>query len=432
MDLSGGATTSTTNGVDSSEVLKLKRDHAQQREGLVLTKRPMATVKLFSLSVLQQLRRLSAYVIVHQHMVSAFCVFLLINITTLAILDGPHEKYVREVLAYLRFGIWWVGLGVASSIGLGSGLHTFVLYLGPHIALFTIRATQCGRVDLKCAPYDTPQFGLASSWQTKDCSLIGPPMYPRLVADGLDLYMVPLHKVLLQVQLEAVLWGLGTTLGELPPYFVSRAARLSGQRVKEFDDLMNPEESGSTGLFDFLKRWTILRFHKFGFFTILLFASVPNPLFDLAGIMCGQFLVPFWKFFLASLIGKALIKTHIQTVFIILACNAHLLEVIEAGLEWAILHVPAFAHLSPRIMSALGNAKDSFNGKVDAKPVHGSFSIAFVWNTVVLLMMAGFLASIITSMAQGFLMERQKQEMAALMELLSNNETKRCQDPKDF
>jgi len=48
-------------------------------------------------------------------------------------------------------------------------------------------------------------------------------MYPRLVTDGLDRYMVPLHKVLLQVQLEVVLWGLGTALGELPPYFVSRA-----------------------------------------------------------------------------------------------------------------------------------------------------------------------------------------------------------------
>jgi len=56
--------------------------------------------------------------------------------------------------------------------------------------------------------------------------------------------------------------------------FCTSAARLSGQRVKEFDDLMNPEESGSTGLFDLLKRWTILRFHEFGFFTILLFASV--------------------------------------------------------------------------------------------------------------------------------------------------------------
>ncbi|CAM6049229.1 unnamed protein product [Sphagnum compactum] len=429
--MSGGANTSTTKGVDSPQILKLKKDHVRQREGLVLTKRPVATIKLFSLSVLQQLQHLSVYIIVHWHMVFTFCVLLLISITMLVILDGPHEKYLREVLAYLRFGLWWVGLGVASSIGLGSGLHTFVLYLGPHIAMFTIRATQCGRVDLKCAPYDTPQFGLGSSWQTKDCSLIGPPMYPRLVTDGLDRYMVPLHKVLLQVQLEVVLWGLGTTLGELPPYFVSRAARLSGQRVKEFDDLVNPEESGGTGLFDLLKRWTILRFHEFGFFTILLFASVPNPLFDLAGIMCGQFLVPFWKFFLATLLGKALIKTHIQTVFIILVCNAHLLELIEAGLEWVILHVPIFAQFSPRIMSALGNAKDSFNGQAVAKPMQGKYSIAFVWNTIVLLMMAGFLASIITSMAQGFLMEKQKQEMAALTELLSNTETERCQDSKD-
>ncbi len=141
--------------------------------------------------------------------------------------------------------------------------------------------------------------------------------------------------------------------------------------------------------------------------------------------MCGQFLVPFWKFFLATLLGKALIKAHIQvnplsqiqsqlctqvlwgvettplsmwsctpqncmhshwnhismlfplwedvhawvgqTVFIILVCNAHLLEVIEAGLEWVILHIPAFSRLSPGIMSALGNAKDRFNGQVVAK-----------------------------------------------------------------
>ena len=30
--------------------------------------------------------------------------------------------------------LWWVGLGVLSSVGLGTGLHTFILYLGPHIA----------------------------------------------------------------------------------------------------------------------------------------------------------------------------------------------------------------------------------------------------------------------------------------------------------
>jgi hypothetical protein len=71
---------------------ELKKDHVRQREGLVLIKRPVATIKLFSLSVLQQLQHLSVYIIVHWHMVFTFCVLLLISITMLVILDGPHEK----------------------------------------------------------------------------------------------------------------------------------------------------------------------------------------------------------------------------------------------------------------------------------------------------------------------------------------------------
>jgi len=42
--------------------------------------------------------------------------------------------------------------------------------------------------------------------------------------------------------------------------------------------------------------------------------QIPNPLFDLAGITCGHFLVPFGTFFGATLIGKAVIKMHIQVV----------------------------------------------------------------------------------------------------------------------
>ena len=40
--------------------------------------------------------------------------------------------------------------------------------------------------------------------------------------------------------------------------------------------------------------------------------QVPNPLFDLAGITCGHFLVPFFTFFGATLIGKAFFKAHFQ------------------------------------------------------------------------------------------------------------------------
>lgn len=100
----------------------------------------------------------------------------------------------------------------------GSGLHTFVLYLGPHIALFTLKATQCGRIDLKYAPYDTIQFKRVPSWLEKSCSEFGPPLMVSAAGSR-----VPLTSILPQVQLEAILWGIGTALGELPPYFISRA-----------------------------------------------------------------------------------------------------------------------------------------------------------------------------------------------------------------
>lgn len=41
-------------------------------------------------------------------------------------------------------------------------------------------------------------------------------------------------------------------------------------------------------------------------------SQIPNPLFDLAGITCGHFLVPFWTFFGATLIGKAVFKMLLQ------------------------------------------------------------------------------------------------------------------------
>ena len=46
-------------------------------------------------------------------------------------------------------------------------------------------------------------------------------------------------------------------------------------------------------------------------FDPIIIVQIPNPLFDLAGITCGHFLVPFWTFFGATLIGKAVVKMHI-------------------------------------------------------------------------------------------------------------------------
>jgi membrane protein YqaA with SNARE-associated domain len=78
---------------------------------------------------------------------------------------------------------------------------------------------------------------------------------------------------------------------------------------------------------------------KYGFWTILACASIPNPLFDLAGITSGHFRIPFKTFFSATFIGKAIIKVHIQMLFIIvifrketLTILIKLIEFVSAGL----------------------------------------------------------------------------------------------------
>lgn len=58
---------------------------------------------------------------------------------------------------------------------------------------------------------------------------------------------------MLKVRVEAMMWGAGTALGELPPYFMARAARLSGrppdedkEDLIEFEELLKKEKHPET------------------------------------------------------------------------------------------------------------------------------------------------------------------------------------------
>ena len=68
---------------------------------------------------------------------------------------------------------------------------------------------------------------------------------------------------------------------------------------------------------------------KHGFLTIIVLSSVPNPLFDLAGILCGHFKFSFIKFITATIIGKAFIKVNLQVVFIIFIFGGHLKDILQ-------------------------------------------------------------------------------------------------------
>ncbi|KAI5658808.1 hypothetical protein M9H77_27601 [Catharanthus roseus] len=398
-----------------SSILGLRDKHQKELDNLTVTTQPLKTCKFFILAILQWLQQQTGHVSMKK--------FLFALISILAVGCGimitafckPDEEYFQEFYNYLQFGMWWLALGVASSIGLGSGLHTFVLYLGPHIALFSMKCVQCGRIDVKAAPYDTIQFRKGPSWLDKDCSDYGPSLY------SLPGSRVPLSSILHQVQLEAMLWGLGTALGELPPYFISRAAYLSGRKLELMEDVDISSKDNGGGIENHLnqmKKWLLQHSEHLNFFTILVLASVPNPLFDLAGIMCGQLGIPFWKFFTATVIGKAIIKTHIQTCFIISVCNNQLLDLVENELLRVLSLVPGVASILPKLIAKLHFVREKYmeaSPRVpsNAKVKGWDLSLGSVWNTVVLLILVNFMMKTINAIAQGFMKEQHEKEMMA-------------------
>jgi hypothetical protein len=115
-----------------------------------------------------------------------------------------------------------------SSVGLGTGLHTFLLYLGPHIAAVTLAAYECESLNFPEPPYPD--------------EIICP--------DERNPLAVSILSIMSKVRLEAMCWGAGTALGELPPYFMARAARLSGidpddedDDLKEFEELKRKQSN---------------------------------------------------------------------------------------------------------------------------------------------------------------------------------------------
>jgi len=214
-------------------------------------------------------------------------------------IDGPHAEYRQIVKEVSIFVGWWVGLGIASSIGLGTGLHTFVLYLGPYMAKVTMVANECNQL-----PTHIPNRWSYSSFEKCE-RYSGEPT-------------IGMHDIYYAVIIEAFLWGIGTAIGELPPYFVARAASMAGGTHEELEN--------QEGLFKTVKDIIEKALKNHAFIVVILCASIPNPFFDLAGLTCGHFQIPFWTFFGATVIGKAFIKVSIQSFFVILMFSAHSME----------------------------------------------------------------------------------------------------------
>ncbi|BFF97297.1 vacuole membrane protein 1 [Drosophila madeirensis] len=364
-----------------------------ERKSLVLWRRPWQTLKFGAMEAVGLLISFA------KRLLNKWLLGSLLTLALVCTLPGPHQSFVSLGLRNLCFAMYWLLLGILSSVGFGTGLHTFLLYLGPHIAAVTLAAYECQSLKFPEPPYP----------DEKVC-----PEEPYVRQAPV------IWSILSKVRSEALLWGIGTAIGELPPYFMARSARLSSN---ELNDAEQPEEvelqktkrhrlRGHFNVLNAAKLCMERMVRRVGFLGILLCASVPNPLFDLAGITCGHFLVPFWKFFVATMIGKALIKATIQQVFVVVAFSDHLVNGLANGLgrlPWLGSHLQAL--FKDFLLSTKQHMHRNTNGQgVDSFASFGPSLVIRAFELCAVLMVAYFVVATLNALAQLHLKRRQEQQ----------------------
>lgn len=280
-------------------------------------------------------------------------------------------------LGYYQLALWclkWIGLGILSSIGFGFGMHTFVLFLAPHIASVTLAAHSC-----------------------KSLNFLEPP-YPNeiICPNQITNEQVNFMAILQKVALESFMWGLGTAIGELPPYLAARLRAQSTGRNATGGDSPNSEPQEMAGW----EYWMIRIINKIGFIGILLCAAIPNPLFDAAGVASGIAQVPFLSFFGATFIGKAIIKVLIQSSFVIFLFHNNNLDSLVGQLNKGIGEYSPYLrdlNLHGSVAQFLEEQRTNVLRQQLNEPKHTSM-ISTVFNWLISAIMVLFIISVINNL----------------------------------
>jgi hypothetical protein len=182
-----------------------------RRETLTLFQRPVETLRLFLAGAAALVYYSFKYLVSH----SLFLYIVLPGAAVWFVLDcipGPYTETLHKIEFGVEFVVWWVGLGVLSSIGLGSGLQSGVLFLFPHIIKVSLAAQTCKTLDFE---------SYSDMWFRSPPGLF---VCPALTAASTP---VTIWGTWQKIVLVCFLQSAGTAIGEIPPYWMTRAARLA-------------------------------------------------------------------------------------------------------------------------------------------------------------------------------------------------------------
>ncbi|NWZ16017.1 VMP1 protein, partial [Agelaius phoeniceus] len=369
---------------DSSMLSERKRREREERLNIVLWKKPLVTLQYFCLETLINLKEWTIK-LWRRRGVLACVVLALAALTALYYIEGTHQQYVQYMEKKFFWCAYWVGLGILSSVGLGTGLHTFLLYLGPHIASVTLAAYECNSVNFPEPPYPD--------------QIICP---DEEAAEG----SISLWAIISKVRLEACMWGAGTAIGELPPYFMARAARLSGaepddEEYQEFEEMLEHAETAQ----DFASRAKVAvqnLVQKVGFFGILACASVSSPRkLEMCGHKMQLFACPAMQliFVCTFCVSQGDKSCWNCKLFVIITFSKHIVEQMVA----LIGAIPSIGpSLQKPFQEYLEAQRIKLHHKSDSAVPQGENWLSWIFEKLVIVMVCYFILSIINSMAQSY------------------------------
>lgn len=371
------------------EVRVLEAELREGRRQLRIHKKPVKVLRLFCLQTGSWAGKTFHLMVTHWIMTS-FVLPLLALWYFLEFIPQywPFEQEIDHVEKLVKFVIWWVGLGILSSIGLGTGIHSGMLFLFPHIMMICLAAEECGSVRFE---------SIGNMWLRRDPHLFACP------EDDAEEKPLSYLSVFLKVYPPCLLWGIGTAIGEIPPYAVSRAAAKAGEHLEQMDELddLERKKNKEIAVWDVVTRmkiWMVKFLHTHGFMGVLLMSSWPNMAFDLCGICCGHFQMPFWTFFGATLLGKAGFKILGQACFFtMLFTETHM----KSFVSIIRLVTPPSWGLGDLLQDALLMGKSQFHTRSKKQPSSGlAAQIKSGWHAIMMITVALFAISCIEQFAQ--------------------------------
>ena len=197
-----------------------------------------------------------------------------------------------------------------------------------------------------------------------------------------------------------ILWGSGTALGEIPPYAISFASKVAGEKNADMDEIADIREKKDP--VSRMQVWMLDFMEYYDFWGIVAMAAWPNAAFDMCGIVCGHLLFPFWKFFGATLIGKGFMKAPMQSI-----CFT-MLFFKQAAFDKAVLYaqnvVLGALGLSFDLVSMVDKQREKMENSpgssVNDASQGGNSFFSLAWNGFMVCVIGFFVVSTIEQLAQ--------------------------------